>query len=110
MGPHMAYLYNPYAWRDKHHNTVICVQLPIKHHENTSDVVYNYRRSNRNDYDYPPLFSCTLNSKPQLDERVCSAERRGISIKLLCVWMLWSIRDMLGLWYAAVWWLLLLCG
>jgi hypothetical protein len=83
---------------------------PIKHHEDTSDVFYNYCRSRRNDYDYPPLFSCTLNSKPQLDERVCSAERRGISVELLCVWMFWSIHDMLGLWYAAVWRLLLLCG
>jgi hypothetical protein len=83
---------------------------PIKHHEDTSDVFYNYCRSRRNDYDYPPLFSCTLNSKPQLDERVCSAERRGISVELMCVWMFWSIHDMLGLWYAAVWRLLLLCG
>jgi hypothetical protein len=83
---------------------------PIKHHEDNSEVFYNYCRSSRNDYDYPPLFSCTLNSKPQLDERVCSTERRGISVELLCVWMFWSIHDMLGLWYAAVWWLLLLCG
>jgi hypothetical protein len=58
------------------------------HHEDTSDVVYVYRGSSRNDYLQYSL-ARSIPSHNLMSESVF-AERRGISVDLLCIWMLLS--------------------